>query len=410
MSIIGYLLDNSSVVKELKDSIEEGVFRDLLNPYDSKNIDYNANLIRRIPEFSKEKISFEIALSSGKYVYSSLKGLSSLDLENLCKLIDYLYLPAELLKKLRSVIEFNAIDEKRWIRLYKESQAAGSRITQKELLVHAAIRGYLDCMKWLHEAGARWSIDVSHCAASYGNLECLKYAHMHGCPWTSDVLFDTINEGHLDCVKYLYKNNCPHDDLNIIDRATSNLDCMKYFYSEGFIPTELAFKNAASGNLDVLKWLNEIGCPRGSTTCAEAQDYLECLQWMHENGFPWGEIPTRCTLVNIDCLKYAIDNGCPYDKDIINRAMSFAFIDLSVLEYLRSVGCEWDETTCLRAATNGKVDCLEYAVKNGCPWNKEECLNAAKKCANITRYKKFAGIKRDETIAWILSQIGADIS
>ena len=409
MSIIGYLLDNSSIVKELKDSIEEGVFRDILNPYDPDKIDYNASLIRRIPEFSKEEISFEVAVSSGKYVYASLKGLSTLDLENLCKLVDYLYLPAELLKKLRSVIEFNTIDEKRWITLYKKTQTDGSRITQEELLIYAAIKGYLDCMKWLHEAGACWSTDVSHCAASYGNLECLKYAHMHGCPWTSDTLFDTINEGHLDCVKYLYENDCPHDNLNIIDHATSSLDCMKYFYSEGFIPTEIAFKNAASGNLDVLKWLNEIGCPRGKINCtAAAHDSLECLQWMHENGFPWNEITTRCAIVNIDCLKYAIENGCPYDRDIINRAMSFTFTGLSHLEYLHSLGCEWDETTCLHAAANGKVDCLEYAVKNGCPWNKKECLNAAFKSLNAA--KKIAGIKRCETIAWILSQTEVGIS
>jgi hypothetical protein len=52
--------------------------------------------------------------------------------------------------------------------------------------------------------------------------------------------------------------------------------------------------------------------------------------------------------------------------------------NLTVLMYLRSVGCPWDEWTCFFAAENGHLDVIQWCRENGCPWDENTCASAAK--------------------------------
>ena len=51
--------------------------------------------------------------------------------------------------------------------------------------------------------------------------------------------------------------------------------------------------------------------------------------------------------------------------------------NLSVLQYLRSVNCEWDESTCAEAARTGHLHVLQWCHENGCPWTASTCSSAA---------------------------------
>ena len=43
--------------------------------------------------------------------------------------------------------------------------------------------------------------------------------------------------------------------------------------------------------------------------------------------------------------------------------------NLEVLKWARANGCEWDATTCAKAAEGGHFDVLRWARVNGCPWD-----------------------------------------
>jgi hypothetical protein len=51
--------------------------------------------------------------------------------------------------------------------------------------------------------------------------------------------------------------------------------------------------------------------------------------------------------------------------------------NLSVLQYLRSIGCSWDSSTCAYAALYGHLNILQWAHANGCPWDEDTCSRAA---------------------------------
>lgn len=393
MTILDYLLEKSSVAKNLKTEGDVSL-NDMLMHYEPDKIDYNIKLLDILPAFENEETPIAKALSTGQLHYSSLKDISLSDLENLCKLVDYLYFPEKLLTKLRNAIDFNKIDPYRWIKLGKHQEGTDKSYV---LLCFAALEGYVDCMEWLHKAGVPWNAEVCECAVA--NLACLKYAHENGCPWTDETMYEAASEGHLESLKYLCENGCPCDE-SIMSCATSNLECVKYLISQGHVVTTEVFEEAAlAGNFDTMVWIDENypGLCRGYVTCDDAvvdHDNIECLIWMHKNGYSWNEETIDYALVHdsIKCLKYLIENGCPVGPDIMIDAAKH--YNVSAMEYLRSRNYSWSENTTRKAAEYASLDCLKYAVENGCPWDMNDCLLAAKS-------SRINGRRKNETIAWI---------
>ena len=53
---------------------------------------------------------------------------------------------------------------------------------------------------------------------------------------------------------------------------------------------------------------------------------------------------------------------------------------LTVLQWARANGCDWDELTCIRAVSGGHMAMLQWAWANchdGCDWNANTCSLAA---------------------------------
>jgi hypothetical protein len=71
-------------------------------------------------------------------------------------------------------------------------------------------------------------------------------------------------------------------------------------------------------------------------------------------------------------LHDATTNQCMLCKKVTQKG------NLTVLMYLRSIGCSWDEWTCAHAAENGHLDVLQWCIQNGCPWDRYTCAFAAK--------------------------------
>jgi hypothetical protein len=91
--------------------------------------------------------------------------------------------------------------------------------------------------------------------------------------------------------------------------------------------------------------------------------------------------PEKLTFYNVSTIEHA--KIC-YD-DLTNLSSPQHILcctaaregNLSVLKYLRSLGCAWDSGTCENAATNGHLDVIKWCRQNGCPWNIWICYYAA---------------------------------
>ena len=138
---------------------------------------------------------------------------------------------------------------------------------------NAALRGHLDCLKYIHEGGESHnrcplSEDVSYWAAHNGHLDCLKYIHEvneNGYLWHEDVTYIAAKYGHLDCLKYIHEESESHNRCHWDESATywaacnGQLDCLKYLYENGCPWDKRATYAAASdGRLSILKYIFEV--------------------------------------------------------------------------------------------------------------------------------------------------------
>lgn len=133
-------------------------------------------------------------------------------------------------------------------------------LRELEQVEHAAKRGKLQWLIYLHEKGCPWDSWACKGAAEGGHLTCLQYLHKKRCPWNEGSCQGAAERGHLACLQYLHDNGCPWNSW--------------------------AFSGAAEGgHLDCLQYLNEKGCPRPSRACRGAAQggHLACLQYLHKN-------------------------------------------------------------------------------------------------------------------------------
>ena len=108
------------------------------------------------------------------------------------------------------------------------------------------------------------------------------------------------------------------------------------------------------------------------------------LREAHSNAFPKDKntYPNASTVdLAKECVADMINakRGCGYNSKIQCRLCSSAAEhgSMPALQYLRSVGCEWNERTCANAALYGDLQILQYARDNGCPWDEWTCAEAA---------------------------------
>jgi len=89
----------------------------------------------------------------------------------------------------------------------------------------------LECLKYAHDNGCEWDIEVTECAALNGHLECLRYAHEQGYKWNYTIPLYAAKNGHLDCLKYAHENGCTWDKITPSFAAyNGHLECFKYCF------------------------------------------------------------------------------------------------------------------------------------------------------------------------------------
>ena len=96
----------------------------------------------------------------------------------------------------------------------------------------AAIRGQLECLKYLHEeVKAPWTSGTAAFAALIGQLQILKYlVEREYDEYDEDACEWAAADGHLDCLKYLHETAKAPWDENAVREARKNYhpECVQY--------------------------------------------------------------------------------------------------------------------------------------------------------------------------------------
>jgi len=159
----------------------------------------------------------------------------------------------------------------------------------------------LEFLKWAREVKqCEWDEQTINVAAAIGNLEMLKYCFSNGCPCDEkESCARAALKGHLDCLRFLFDKVKPsretEKDAAIQAGVYGHLDIMKYFVEERKRSDDLKFNYlvasaAMHGKLDCLKYLVEeakVPLNHGDfIACARYYERHECLNYLLENGCP----------------------------------------------------------------------------------------------------------------------------
>ena len=159
----------------------------------------------------------------------------------------------------------------------------------------------LEFLKWAREVKqCEWDEQTINVAAAIGNLEMLKYCFSNGCPCdTKESCARAALKGHLDCLRFLFDKVKPsretEKDAAIQAGVYGHLDIMKYFVEERKRSDDLKFNYlvasaAMHGKLDCLKYLVEeakVPLNQGDFIAfARYYERHECLNYLLEKGCP----------------------------------------------------------------------------------------------------------------------------
>jgi hypothetical protein len=157
-----------------------------------------------------------------------------------------------------------------------------------------ALTNKLELLKWAREEKkCEWDDKTINMAAEQGNLEMVKYCVANECPIGVSACAHAALKGHLECLKYLREEVEAPWNRGTASMAALNghLHILEYLVERkydkyGVCACMLA---AESGHLDCLKYLHETAkAPWGSEAVrlAHKNNQTECVQYLLDNNCP----------------------------------------------------------------------------------------------------------------------------
>ena len=225
---------------------------------------------------------------------------------------------------------------------------------------------------------------ICQMSARYGKLTILQWAWNSGYSFDDKTCSEAAKNGHLDVLNWLLKSKC-YFDCDVCCQAAENghIHILEYIsdlhqnkYKWG---SEISESAAAGGHIKVLEWLYEKGCVFDEEIIQAAIENgkLEAIIWLREKGCPWdvGCFVAAADLGKIDILNFIYNSGVSLNNiQIIEGASLMGESD--TVFWLRSIGCDWDESITRAAAKENHLELLKSLRTNGCPWD-EETLDIA---------------------------------
>jgi hypothetical protein len=119
------------------------------------------------------------------------------------------------------------------------------------------------------------------------------------------------------------------------------------------------------GNLKVLEWAHQYGI-LNNEICSIASELgqLNVLKWACDYGYYSDESISIDAIrgKHLHIVKWLVSNSMALHPDLCTEAIE-EYGDLELLKYLHENGCDWDEETCIAAASYGYLSILKYLRK-----------------------------------------------
>ena len=261
------------------------------------------------------------------------------------------------------------------------------------VLVLAAMHGHIDIIKSALARGCEWHFDVAvavcGAAAQSGYVDVIELAFPAAAATTPHQimrLLASISGGAgSGCKISILEWARDHDLLNGQAAATAAARANQYSVIE-WVMTEMKNREctdemyedydicaaaAGGGHLELLRRLRDLGFMWTSKTCSAAAraGHLDVLQFARAQDCRWRyEVLSEAAACrnNVAMLEWMCENECELNPEACTTAAYNG--QLGNLQYLRSVGVDWDDKVCEVAAIRGHLQVLRWAYDNGCPW------------------------------------------
>lgn len=170
----------------------------------------------------------------------------------------------------------------------------------------------------------------------------------------------------------LIKSYLNQDDKDILHRVHNSKKINK-------LPTKRwLYRQAERGYLGLIKWVYNI-----------VQEIIHArvdIRKTHSNGFPLDAVVCAKAAQNghLHVIQWARSVNCEWDT--ITCANAAKGGHLAVLQWAREHNCPWDRHTCTGAIRNGHLEILQWARRNGAPWDTQSYLDCAQHHRQIDVY------------------------
>eukprot|EP00953_Heterococcus_sp_UTEX-ZZ885_P028202 15048-Heterococcus_DN1.PRE.4 len=219
---------------------------------------------------------------------------------------------------------------------------------------------------------------------SWASIPTLERAFQCGLQHTSAVCSGAAAAGDLPKLQWLHlEQGCPLDnEITEIAATHGDLDMLMWARSRGCEWQEecIADWAAQSRNLDMLNWLSgQKGIYFTSETmcCAADNGDLAMCQFLRAVGCEWNDQVTDAAACsgNLELLQWLLSNDCPLSDDFAHSAAGVSTVE--VLTWLHETGLEFDGCCMQYAAKSGRLNNCKYLLSTGCPFTDAVCSEAA---------------------------------
>ena len=175
-----------------------------------------------------------------------------------------------------------------------ENKSLWPSLNETSFCTKVAETNKLELLKWAREEKkCEWSVGPINAAAEQGNLEMVKYCVANECPIDEWACAFAALKGQLECLKYLHEEvKAPWDSLTARWAALNgHLHIFEYLVERKFDKYsgfECQFA-AEKGHLDCLKYLHETAkapWDEDAVYFAHENNHTECVQYLLDNNCP----------------------------------------------------------------------------------------------------------------------------
>lgn len=282
--------------------------------------------------------------------------------------------------------------------LYEDAEMHGCGVNKDDDILAAGSLGWLECARYLHSRGCRFSLLTNYVAAHNGNLEALKFLNEIGVAIRMETVQCAVLNGKVDCARYLldrYSEPVTLDFVhNILVTAAMAgcLQCLEISWNK-FEPVRhlqdewtVLLQAALYGRPSILEFgrTNQFAAfqlPEHAATMVRFVvhgGHVCCLEYVYNLGLTATaqDLKHATFSGHTTAVQFLIAHDVPVQDDLCT--LSATHNRLPLLQWLHDIGQPWDQRTCTAAATQGHLECLQFLHEHGCPWDDTQiCIHAA---------------------------------